>query len=69
MICAMKRRIGSWLRYTDPVSIAGMLTMVVGNAPMWFLKKVNPENWRSICARSASTMSSKVSDWKPSSTK
>ena len=23
-------RIGSWLRYTGPVSIAGMLTMVVG---------------------------------------
>ena len=32
----MNRRIGSWLRYTDPVSIAGMLTIVVGNAPMWF---------------------------------
>ncbi len=44
----MNRRIGSWLRYTDPVSIAGMLTIVVGNAPMWFLKNVKPEYWRSI---------------------
>ena len=30
----MNLRIGSWLRYADPVSIAGMLTIVVGNAPM-----------------------------------
>ena len=58
----MNLRIGSWLRYTDPVSIAGMLTIVVGNAPMWFLKNVKPEYWRSISARSASRMSWKASD-------
>ena len=29
----MNRRIGSWFRYACPVSIVGMLTTVVGNAP------------------------------------
>ncbi len=54
---AMNLRIGSWFRYTDPVSIAGMLTMVVGKAPMWLAKNVKPANCRFISGGSARRMS------------